>query len=103
MNNVINLPIVGKIQHGEQQKVNNRTKVVELKHFIAKVRDEELKGFEKRFSEIYPKQNKIEVRFISENPLTVKQARYNQGGLSCYCMDGESKRKAKSIRQMARN
>ena len=98
MNNVINLPIVGKIQHGEQQKVNNRTKVVELKHFIAKVRDEELKGFEKRFSEIYPKQNKIEVRFISENPLTVKQARYNMQGLVCYCMDGESKRKAKSIR-----
>ena len=46
MNNVINLPIVGKIQHGEQQKVNNRTKVVELKHFIAKVRDEELKGLQ---------------------------------------------------------
>ena len=29
----INLPLVGQIQHGEQQIINNKTRVVELRSF----------------------------------------------------------------------
>ena len=33
-----NLPIVGRIQHGEQQVVNQRKRVTELGYFIAKTK-----------------------------------------------------------------
>ncbi len=32
----INLPIIGRIQHGEQQVTNNKRKVVELRIFYCK-------------------------------------------------------------------
>ena len=89
------LPIVGKIQHGEQQKTNNRTKVVELKYFIAHVRDENLKFLENRFNELYPQQNYITVKFINEEPFRIKKVRYNQSGAVCYCMNGSEKAKQK--------
>ena len=35
------------------------------------------------------------MRFFDEDPFTVKQARYNQSGLACYCMDGSTQGKQK--------
>ncbi len=41
-----------------------------------------------RFEEKSSKKTAITVRFFDENPLTVRQIRYNQSGAVCYCMDG---------------
>lgn len=46
-----------------------------------------------RFEEKFKQPVAITVRFFDENPFTVRQARYNQGGLVCYCMDGSTEGK----------
>lgn len=48
-----------------------------------------------RFEEKFKQPDAITVRFFDENPFTVRQARYNQGGLVCYCMDGSTQGKQK--------
>ena len=79
------------------QVMNNGKKFVkELGYFIAKVRDNNLQFLLNRFEERLNKQTAITIRFFDEEPLSIKQVRYNQGGAACYCMYGESIRKAKS-------
>lgn len=90
-----NLPIVGRIQHGEQQVVNQRKRVTELGYFIAKTKNNNMNFLLNRFNEKYPKQTFLNVQFFDEDPLTVRKARYNQGGIVCYCMSGTSKGKQK--------
>ena len=90
-----NLPIVGRIQHGEQQFVNQRKRVTELGYFIAKTKNNNMNFLLNRFNEKYPKQTFLNVQFFDEDPLTVRKARYNQGGIVCYCMSGTSKGKQK--------
>ena len=75
--------------------VNNKKKVKELGYFIAKVRDNNLQFLINRFEEKLNKQSAITIRFFDEEPLTVKQVRYNQGGTVCFCMDGETTGKQK--------
>lgn len=48
-----------------------------------------------RFEEKLSKQTAITVHFFDEEPLTVRQIRYNQGGAVCYCMDGSTQGKQK--------
>lgn len=83
------------MQHGIQEVVNNKKKVKELGYFIAKVKDDNLKFLLNRFNEKLDKKSAITIRFFDENPLTVKQIRYNQGGAVCYCMEGEIQAKQK--------
>ena len=90
-----NLPIVGRIQHGEQQVVNQRKRVTELGYFIAKTKNNNMNFLLNRFNEKYPKQTFLNVQFFDEDPLTVRKARYNQGGIVCYCMSRTSKGKQK--------
>ena len=90
-----NLPIVGRIQHGEQQVVNQRKRVTELGYFIAKTKNNNMNFLLNRFNEKYPKKTFLNVQFFDEDPLTVRKARYNQGGIVCYCMSGTSKGKQK--------
>jgi len=90
-----NLPIVGRIQHGEQQVVNQRKRVTELGYFIAKTKNNNMNFLLNRFNEKYPNQTFLNVQFFDEDPLTVRKARYNQGGIVCYCMSGTSKGKQK--------
>ena len=90
-----NLPIVGRIQHGEQQIVNQRKRVIELGYFIAKTKNTNMIFLLNRFNEKYNKQTFLNIQFFDENPLTIRKIRYNQGGAVCYCMDGTSKGKQK--------
>ena len=91
----MNFPICGQIQHGIQEIVNNKKKVKELGYFIAKVKDDNLKFLLNRFNEKLDKKTAITIRFFDEDPFTVRQIRYNQGGKACYCMEGEKKGKQK--------
>ena len=77
---------------------NGRKSVKELGYFIAKVKDSNLQFLLNRFEEKLGKQKAITIRFFDEEPLSIKQVRYNQGGTACYCMYGESMRKTKSTK-----
>lgn len=90
-----NLPIVGRIQHGMQQIVNQRKRVTELGYFIAKTKNSNMNFLLNRFDEKYPKQTFLNVTFFNEDPLTIRRIRYNQGGAVCYCMSGTTKGKQK--------
>lgn len=90
-----NLPIVGRIQHGEQQFINQRKRVTELGYFIAKTKNSNMNFLLNRFDEKYTKQTFLNVTFFNEDPLTIRRIRYNQGGAVCYCMSGTTKGKQK--------
>lgn len=90
-----NLPIVGRIQHGEQQFIKQRKRVTELGYFIAKTKNSNMNFLLNRFDEKYPKQTFLNVTFFNEDPLTIRRIRYNQGGAVCYCMSGTIKGKQK--------
>ena len=91
----MNLPIVGRVQHGEQQVSNQKRRVVELGYFIAKIKNDNMQFLLNRFNEIYNKKTKINVRFFDEEPLSVRRIRYNQGGAVCYCMENQKQGKQK--------
>ena len=98
-----NLPIVGRIQHGMQQIVNQRKRVTELGYFIAKTKNDNMNFLLNRFDEKYPKQTFLNVQFFDEDPLSIRKIRYNQGGAVCYCMAGTSKGKQKGASKPACN
>lgn len=91
----INLPLAGRIQHGEQQIINHKKKVKELGYFIAKSKNNNMNFLLNRFYEKHQKQNFLNIQFFDETPLTIKKIRYNQSGAVCYCMTGTSKGKQK--------
>ena len=90
-----NLPIVGRIQHGEKETLNGKTKVKELGYFIAKTKNENMNFLVNRFDEHNNKQTALEVYFFDDNPLTLRRIRYNQGGAVCYCMQNSTNAKQK--------
>lgn len=45
----MNLPIVGRVQHGEQQILNQKRRVVELGYFIAKIKNDNMQFLLNRF------------------------------------------------------
>ena len=91
----MNLPIVGKVQHGEQRLTGNTKRVVELGYFIAKVQNDNMQYLINRFNEKYPNLDKIPIQFFDEEPLSVRRIRYNKGGAACYCMAGKTEGKQK--------
>lgn len=91
----MNLPIVGRVQHGEQQILNQKRRVVELGYFIAKIKNDNMQFLLNRFNETYNKETKINIRFFDEEPLSVRRIRYNQGGAVCYCMENQEQGKQK--------
>ena len=93
--NVRNLPIAGKIQHGKQIVVGTSKKVKELGYFIANVNNDIMDYLGNRFVERYPKETKIKIRIVDENPFAIRHIRYNQGGAVCYCMKGETEARRK--------
>lgn len=81
---LVNLPIIGMVQRGRTESTPKGTKrVIELDHFVAKVTDENMIEFLKKFNEIYENKSSIDIEIFDENPLTTKYARYNQGGIVC--------------------
>ena len=89
---LVNLPIIGMIQHGKIEKTPKGTKrVIELNHFVAKVTDEHMIYFLKKFNEIYENKSSIDIEIFDENPLTTKYTRYNQSGIACSCPTASNK------------
>lgn len=80
----INLPVIGRIQHGE--KVEGKG-AKELGYFIAKIQDTYMQDYLKKFDEQYKGKQNIEIEIFSEEPLSIKYVRYNQGGKACSCME----------------
>ena len=81
-----NLPIIGMIQRGKIEITPKGTKrVIELDHFVAKVTDENMICFLKKFNEIYENKSSLDIEIFDENPLTTKYTRYNQSGIVCSC------------------
>jgi hypothetical protein len=64
---------LGESNTGEQQISNQRRKVVELGYFIAKIKNDNMQFLLNRFNEKYHQENKINVRFFDENPLSVRR------------------------------
>ena len=90
-----NLPIVGRIQHGLQEIVNNKKRVKELGYFIAKTKNDNLTYLSNKFEEKYYKQNYLNIQFFNDSPLTIRRIRYNQSGAVCYCLKDSLKGKQK--------
>ena len=86
------LPIAGRIQHGEKQG----NKVVDLKRFIAKSQNDNMKFLADRFNQNYPNCNSLKIKIFDEEPLYIRYARYNTGGMACYCKENEIKAKQKT-------
>lgn len=94
--NIRKLPIAGKIQHGMQIVVGNSKKVKELGYFIANINNNVMDYLGNRFAEKYPKDTKIKIRIVDENPLLIRNVRYNQGGTVCFCMKNETQARRKA-------
>ena len=62
-----------------------KQKVIDYGYFIAKVKDETLSFLRNRFNERYPQSQMLHIKFFTEDPLSIRNARYNQSGLVCYC------------------
>lgn len=90
-----NLLIAGRIQHGEKQVIGKKQKVIDYGYFIAKVKDGTLSFLKNRFNEKYPQSQMLHIKFFTENPLSIRNARYNQSGLVCYCDYNQSEGKQK--------
>ena len=89
----INLPIAGKLQHGEKLEGKGPK---ELGYFIARTQNSEMNFLINRFKEKYPKETKVNIRFFDENPLTIRNVRYNQSGAICYCLENSKEGKEKT-------
>lgn len=79
---LVNLPVVGRIQHGERTD----KRVTELGYFIAKIDASYMKSYLEKFNEQYKGKQNIDIMIFNDEPLTMKYARYNQGGEVCSCM-----------------
>lgn len=80
---------------GEKQINGRKQKVVDHGYFIAKVKDETLSFLRNRFNEKYPQSQMLHIKFFTEDPLSIRNARYNQSGLVCYCNYDQNKGKQK--------
>lgn len=86
-----NLPVIGRVQHGEQVPTNNGgTRAKELGHFIAKIQQEYMQGYLQEFDKQYKGKKYIEIEFCNDEPLTKKYVRYNQSGEVCSCFEGNT-------------
>lgn len=69
-------------------------------YFMAKTKDEQMDLLVKKFDKVYgEKPTKLKIRFFDESPLLVKNVRYNQSGIVCYCIEGQTvgKEKVKNL------
>lgn len=87
-----NLPVAGRIQHGEQISIGNeKTRVKEHGYFIAKIKEEQMQNYlQQKFDQLYKGKTNIEIEIFDEEPLTKKFVRYNQGGTVCQCMENSN-------------
>lgn len=80
----VNLPLIGRIQHGEKVEGKGAT---ELGYFIAKIQDVYMQAYLDKFNKLYKGKKSIDIELFTEEPLSIKYARYNQSGEVCSCME----------------
>lgn len=85
-----NLPVIGRVQHGEQIATPKGKRVTELGHFIAKIQQEYMQRYLQEFDKQYKGKKYIEIEFCNDEPLTKKYVRYNQSGEVCSCFEGNT-------------
>ena len=83
---LVNLPIIGRVQHGE--KINNKVK--EYGYFIAKTQDSYMQSYVEKFDKLFKGKQSIDIEFFNEEPLSKKYVRYNQSGEVCRCPEGSN-------------
>ena len=93
------LPVIGKVQHGEQIIQNGKKRVKEHGYFIAKIQDDSMQIFLNKFNELIKGSKSIDIKFLGDNPFSIKRERYNTGGKVCYCKDNETTGKQKQQNQ----
>lgn len=96
------LPVIGKVQHGEKIITNNgKQKTVDYGYFIAKIQESNMQYYLDKFDKIIKGSKSIDIQFLDENPLSIRNERANQSGRVCYCMEGQSvgKQKVKNLWQ----
>lgn len=92
----VNLPVIGRVQHGEQITTSDgKKRVKEYGSFIAKIKDSHMQGYLQKFDSLCKGKTNIEIQIFDDNPLTKKYERFNQGGSACSCMEGSNKAKQK--------
>lgn len=96
------LPVIGRVQHGEQIfNDNGKKQVKEYGYFIAKTKQDNMKHYIEKFDKIIRGKQSIDIQFLDDNPLSVRNERNNQGGRACYCMENETigRQKVKNLWQ----
>ena len=91
-----NLVAAGIVKHGEKKVSGNKQSVVDYGYFIAKAYDNTLSFLENRFNEKYKKSQMIHIRFINEDPLYTRYARYCKNSLLCYRNSNQKEAKQKT-------
>ena len=93
---ILKLPIIGKVQHGEQIiNDNGKKQIKEYGYFIAKIKENNMQHYLDKFNETIKGKQSIDIQFLNDNPLSVRYERNNQGGKACYCMANEATGKQK--------
>ncbi len=96
----VNLPIIGRVQHGEKILTDNgKEKVVDYGYFIAKIQEKNMMPYLEKFNNLIKCKKSIDIQFINDTPFSIKRTRYNQSGSVCYCMNDSKmgKQKVKNL------
>lgn len=89
-------PIIGKVQHGEKLIGDDgKSKTVDYGYFIAKIQENNMQPYLDKFNRLIKGSKSIDIQFLDDNPLSIRQERANQSGRVCYCMEGQNKGKQK--------
>ena len=89
-------PIIGKVQHGEKLiSDDGKSKTVDYGYFIAKIQENNMQPYLDKFNRLIKGSKSIDIQFLDDNPLSIRQERANQSGRVCYCMEGQNKGKQK--------
>lgn len=85
-------PIIGKVQHGEKLiSDDGKSKTVDYGYFIAKIQENNMQPYLDKFNRLIKGSKSIDIQFLDDNPLSIRQERANQSGRVCYCMEGQNK------------
>ncbi|MCI9245655.1 MAG: hypothetical protein HFJ30_00665 [Clostridia bacterium] len=92
----VKMPVIGKVQHGEKLITDDgKQRTVDYGYFIAKIQEANMQQYLDKFNTLIKGSKSIDIQFLDDNPLSVRQERANQSGTVCYCMEGQSKGKQK--------
>lgn len=69
--------------------VNGKTRVKDYGYFIAKIQESNMQQYLNKFDELIKGKTTLDIQLLEKDTFSIKRVRYNQGGATCYCMNGE--------------